>query len=220
MTGDPASEKTAWHLFVCQLQEVVHQPGELAKWANSALPEFHQQLHTDPKYQYKVAQATSKQLQRYNDSELLFKNPNVKASLVAIDKGRPLPLHDHPGTAGLMFVIEGSVNVQHCDAEPHHPMQPLSLNVIQANTLNKGEVSWFTEDERNIHSVEAVSRRAVLLTMHARVSSPQQQSYYFPLSGGLHAGSRIQVQRVNTAVFGRHLKESALSENMKDNHPL
>ena len=97
----------------------------LDKWAKTSLPALHQQLLLNPQYQYQLALSKTKTLQRYSDSVTLFENTSMKVSLVAINKGRPLPLHDHPGASGLMLLLDGSVNVCHCNPEPLHPGQPM-----------------------------------------------------------------------------------------------
>ena len=204
------SANDTWENFAEQLQERSNQPVGLGRWAKISLPELHQHLSSNSQYQYELALAKTRTLQRYSDSVLLFENHNIKASLVILENGRSLPLHDHPGASGMMFVVDGSVNICHCNAEPLKPGQPLSLNVVQKNTLEKNDVSWFTANEKNIHSIEAVSPRALLLVIHTPVFSSQQQSYYFPLAGSLYTGSRVQAQRINAHVL-KHISNQNTS---------
>ena len=144
----------------------------------------------------KVAMKT-KTLQRYSDSVTIFEDTSIKVSLVTIDKGRPLPLHDHPGESGLMLVLEGSVNVCHCNLESAHTGHPVKLFVEKVNALNEGDVNWFTESERNIHSVDSIEQRAILLVVHTSRCISEHQSYYFPINGKLEMGAQVPVQKIN-----------------------
>lgn len=192
-----------WVDFAEQFQEKLGNPAELSGWAEFSLPELHRHLLTSPGYQNDLALAKSKPLERYSKSVTLFENLQIKASLVALEKGRPLPLHDHPGASGLMLVIEGEVSIFQCNAEEPQPGNPLVLNVVELKNLPAGQVSWFTVKEKNIHSVNAVSQHAVLLVVHTPTFSARLQSFYFPLNSDIKAGSKVYAHRINASVFNK-----------------
>lgn len=190
-----------WTNFAEQLLQQLGTPVGLAKWAEVSLPELHQQLLSNTRYQNELVLAKNKPLERYSESVTLFESPHIKTSMVALEKGRPLPLHDHPGASGIMMVIEGEVSIFQCNAELPQPGKPLVLNVVELKNLQAGKVSWFTVKEKNIHSVNAVSQRAVLMVIHTPRFLAQQQSFYFPLASNIKAGSQVHVHRINANVF-------------------
>ena len=203
--------------FAKQLHERATNSTELAKWAKTSLPALHQHLSGDPQYLDNLNIAKNEPLQRYSDSGLLFENRTMKASLVALDKGRGLPLHDHPGASGLMLVIDGSISVCHCNIKPRQPGQLLSLNVLQTNTLNEGETSWFTKTERNVHSVEATSQRAVLLVVHTPPFAVQQQSYYFPINISTYECTTLHVQRIGAQTLNSISNQNTAPQVLQQN---
>jgi hypothetical protein len=215
--SDTALTISACNNFAKQLQQRATNPTEWAKWAKTSLPALHQQLSADPRYLDNLSIARNEPLQRYSDSGLLFENRTMKASLVAIDKGRGLPLHDHPGASGLMLVIDGSVSVCHCNIKPRQPGELLSLSVLQTDTLNEGETSWFTKTERNVHSVEATSQRAVLLVVHTPAFAAQQQSYYFPINISTYEYTTLHVQRIGAQTLDRISKQKTAPQVLQQN---
>ena len=215
--SDTALTISACSNFAKQLQERAINSAELAKWAKTSLPALHQQLSGDPRYLDNLSIARNEPLLRYSDSCLLFENRTMKASLVTIDKGRGLPLHDHPGASGLMLVIDGSVSVCHCNIKPRQPGQLLSLSVLQTNNLNEGETSWFTQTEGNVHSVEATSQRAILLVVHTPAFAVQQQSYYFPINISTYECTTLHVQRIAAQTLDRISKQNTAPQVLQQN---
>ena len=211
------SASPVWKNFASQLWENARQPATLAKWATTSLPALHKQLSSNPKYLDMLSIARSEPLQRYSDSGLLFENRLMKVSLVTLEKGRGLPLHDHPGASGMMLVIDGSVSVCHCNVKPRQPGQILSLSVVHKNTLNPGETSWFTETERNVHSVDAISERAVLLVVHTPAFVAQQQSYYFPINISTYESTTLHVQRIDAQTLDRISKQNTAPQVLQQN---
>lgn len=195
------SVNSMWINIAEQMQQKQGNPAKLARWAEVTLPELHQQLLLDTEYQENLSQAQTCSVMRYSESIPLFENSQIKASLVTIQTGKSLPLHDHPGASGTMMVIDGEVSIHHCNAEQSQNGSPLTLEVIETTNLLRGQVSWFTDSEKNIHSIGTETHRAVLLIIHTPGFSAHQQSFYFPLTGKLVAGSRVKVQKIRARVF-------------------
>ena len=194
-------QSTKWGQFSEQLLHKLKQAEGFDTWVKQALPELHQQLLADPEYKQLINNVINKPLQQYSFAQPLFNNSLVNANLVAIEKDRALPFHDHPAACGLMLVIYGRVKVYSCDIDNKH-LDTTCLHVNKINELDQGNTNWFTESKHNIHRVEPVSQRSVLLVIHTPVFSKQKQSFYFPFDSCIKEGANLQAQRISGHALG------------------
>lgn len=95
-----------------------------------------------------------------------------------------IPLHDHPGSYGFQYVIDGYVQIQQYQhASAKKTKQSISfLKKIAEYNLKKGDISLFQPFVGNIHKMTSISKNSVLLTMQLHPYKAQQRSWYFPIN--------------------------------------
>ena len=134
---------------------------------------------------------------------ILLDTPALRIGLISLHRSHPIPLHDHPGTHGVLKVISGSLRVQQYQLLPgsghHHSI--VSLQRISDSVLKKSECSTFSPSCQDIHALEADGCRCLLLDILLNPYKPEERSWYYPISlaedGGEQLFSRI---RTPTAV--------------------
>ena len=156
-------------------------------------PDFRQQLSLCPDTNSKKS---------LNWSKLLFADEHIKVGLQAVYQGNPIPLHDHPGSAGIVLVLSGAVNFQYANivGNPINP-GPVELQIARIRNRLPGQVCWFHAEDRNIHRVEAKTDRAIMLVAHLRQHDGGSRHMYFPVSdyepaeGIRFLAHRMKIQR-------------------------
>jgi len=118
-----------------------------------------------------------------NWSQVLFSDDGIKAGLQAVHQGNPIPLHDHPGSAGVVLVLSGIANFQYANVTGNHAGPgPVELQVARIRNRLPGQVCWFHTEDRNIHRVEAKTDNTVILVAHLRQADGGPRHMYFPVS--------------------------------------
>lgn len=141
----------------------------------------------------------------------LFENTLMRVNLLALEPGKDLPLHDHPGSAGAMMVISGGISAMACEQTEKMDNTNYSrtlLTVTGRNILSAGETGCFTQKQHNIHSFNALTERAVLIVVHTPPFAAIQQSFFFTVPPLQKVGSQILVQRVRAQVAEKFLKNN------------
>ncbi|MCB1758911.1 MAG: hypothetical protein KDI68_03905 [Gammaproteobacteria bacterium] len=113
---------------------------------------------------------------------LLSNTPLLRIGLITVYRDTPIPAHDHPNSFGIQLVITGRARVR--QYQPIEPMDRkhhlVSLEKISDSELGVHRSSVFTPEHRNIHEIEAVSPRTVLLSIMIHPYDPQERSWFFP----------------------------------------
>jgi len=118
-----------------------------------------------------------------NGSKVLFADEHIKAGLQAIYRDNPIPLHDHPGTAGIVLVLSGVINFQYANISANQANPgPVELQIARVRDRLPGQVCWFHAEHRNIHRVEAKTGNAIMLVVHLRRGDAGPRHMYFPVS--------------------------------------
>jgi len=134
-----------------------------------------------------------------NVSELFYADEEIHAGVQAVAKGSPIPLHDHPGSAGIVLVLSGVVNFQYANVVRNQGSFGLvELEIERVRNRLPGQVCWFHADARNIHRVESMTESAVMLVIHIKQNESGQKHLYFPISDYLPVeGSRVLVHSMS-----------------------
>ena len=137
-----------------------------------------------------------------NWSRVLFADEHIKVGLQAVYLGNPIPLHDHPGSAGVVLVLSGAVNFQYANVIGSWTNPgPIELRIARIRNRLPGQVCWFHAEDRNIHRVEANTDRAIILVAHLRQGDGGSRHMYFPVSdyepaeGIRFLAHRMKIQR-------------------------
>jgi len=107
-----------------------------------------------------------------------------KVGLFSIYKDTPVPLHDHPGTCGVMMVLDGEVEVERYSLADKYQDSASSglveMKKCERKLLRPFDVTWFEETEGNIHGFETKTDQCVLLKMQLPLIPDKSRSWYFP----------------------------------------
>jgi len=117
-------------------------------------------------------------------------------SLLGIHPEFRIPVHDHPSTVSLFHVIEGRVQATHYDIVDQSGQNAfIQLASCSGKVLENGDAVVTMPDIENLHSLQALDRNAVCLTLQLYTRQEREpRSWYFPLASG---------QRSNTALWYR-----------------
>jgi hypothetical protein len=131
-------------------------------------------------------------------SETLAQTADYRLSLMSLHASKPIPLHDHPAASGAQWIIAGRVRIQHFAEAPDRQsplavvwLEPTVDEVVRPRGLSLLDRGW-----RNIHSLEALSERALLLSVQWPACDADQQNWYFPIALNGADGSRQAYKRV------------------------
>jgi hypothetical protein len=102
----------------------------------------------------------------------------------------PIPPHDHPGACGAQFVLSGKVRIRQYDFKDglSNPKDGLSNPKVRVVTLiqsldkeivRKG-CSTYLDDHRNIHELESITPRTVILNLTVNRFQAEERSWYYP----------------------------------------
>jgi hypothetical protein len=116
-------------------------------------------------------------------SATLYESDNIRAGLLSVYRDKPIPFHDHPGAIGVTLVLSGVARIEYANiVGDAHNKSLVELQLTRARERLPGQVCWFFEHDRNIHSVEAKTPNAVLLVIHVPHVELINQSLYFPVA--------------------------------------
>lgn len=113
----------------------------------------------------------------------LHQDEGTKAGLLCIDRNSPVPMHDHPGSAGVQMLLCGEVSLEQFNPEStnERSVRAVKLRRHRCATLHPGNISYFTATAGNIHHLHSRTRRSILLCLLIRPYQEAQRAWYFPL---------------------------------------
>lgn len=214
---DSANLNEFWTKFHSSILEYFDNIENLKLWSNFAMPVLHRRLASNSVYQDALKRAKNEPFESYNLSIPLIDDGVTRLNLIAIEAGGGLPLHDHPDSAGLALVISGDVDITLCEYSTTSDSSSNSssvLTVVENKIFSPGETSCFTQEQCNIHGMDAVSERCVLLVIHASAFETNLQSFFFPSSPQKKAGSQVLTQRVRAQAI-HNFRRNKAQHNIK-----
>lgn len=107
---------------------------------------------------------------------------NLRIATLRLKRGQEIPLHDHPHTRGVLWVIAGRVSIRQCELqEIDRHMGTSRLTLVSATQLGVGGFSHFTPRSRNIHGLTCLTPRCTLLDILIHSVRPRERYWFFPL---------------------------------------
>lgn len=114
-------------------------------------------------------------------SHTLFTDARVHVGLLGIYRHQPVPIHDHPGCAGGLVLLQGRASLS--EYQPLGRLDGLyRLERSAHREMEAGEAHSFTSRHGNIHGLQAQSELCLALTAHVPSVSRNQRTLYFVLS--------------------------------------
>jgi hypothetical protein len=201
LSGDTETDRV-WSDFIATVQFVTEhqadQAGALPYRLEQMVKQHYPVLMQSPKVQQALADCPKRQAPNMPSwSTILFENPACQVNLVAVYRRQGLPLHDHTGSSGLSMILEGRVRIGYARRMGMDPATGLThVRVAGVQECAAQQTSWF-DQQHNLHSIEAISARAVLLVLHLPPVNRASQAFYFPLEQTpWSAGQCIQTKRI------------------------
>jgi len=123
-----------------------------------------------------------------------------KVGLFSIYRDSPVPLHDHPGTIGVMMVVDGEAEVERYSLDEAYRKSETSglveLKSCERRLLKPYDITWFKETEGNIHGFEAKTDQCVLLKVQMPATFAISRSWYFPTCVFNQEQETVQARRI------------------------
>jgi hypothetical protein len=113
--------------------------------------------------------------------------PELRAGLITIYRGQPIPPHDHPGASGLLLVLRGCLRVStYALARQQGNAVATRLDRVSSRTLAVGETSGFGACETNIHALESLSPSSSAIDFIWPSYDERERCWYLRVWGADH----------------------------------
>ena len=131
----------------------------------------------------------------------LINTPLLQVGLITIYRFIPIPIHDHPGAYGVQRIISGKAHIrQYQHVSGIDPEQAIvSLKKVSDCKFAKDESATFTPLSGNLHKLESLTPRCILLSIMVHPYKPHDRSWYFPVALS-SAGSERLYNRVRKRI--------------------
>ena len=142
---------------------------------------------------------------RQNDSPwdwfLLHQDEDVRCGVVAVDPNRPVPVHDHTCSSGILLVLEGHL-VEHCfelDTSSEASTGLVKLIPGETRHLDPGQWGLHLPGRNNVHSLSASGRPAIALSIQFNPGNDKARSWF--LTTGDETGEAVYAMRTHQAMM-------------------
>ncbi|WP_455203820.1 hypothetical protein [Kaarinaea lacus] len=167
-------------------------------YLNQLMLALQQQLEEDAQYLYALHLASSSNRDDVPwTQQPLFRDGNVQLELITFFKNYNTPIHDYPSRAGVCFIVEGDIAIQHYEnaLSPISSQYPISKLIrMDLQQRRNCEIALLLPWENNIQEIRSLAPRSIVLRA-TMVQDPQPDCHwYFPISA--RDSSHFFVQRL------------------------
>lgn len=128
----------------------------------------------------------------------IYEDELGRVGLFSVYRNAPVPMHDHPGTHGVLMVIEGEVEVERYTLQEQcrnrNESGIVDLDFCERKILKPFEITWFQEKEGNIHGLKGLSDQCVMLKIQLPRGVNSNRSWYFP-TFSIDGGQKVMPAR-------------------------
>ena len=116
-------------------------------------------------------------------SHTLHESASWRVALFGMAPRAELPIHDHPGTRGLLHVIDGEVRIIRFEiGRARSSTRFAELRHRGSRHVVAGDSEVFGRRYRNIHALQTGARRTFILSARNRLGAEREACLYTPLS--------------------------------------
>lgn len=132
---------------------------------------------------------------------LLHQDDEIRCGVLAVSPYRPVPVHDHPGASGILLVLEGHLveRSYQLDSSTEPGTGLVRLVPGETHYLDAGQWDVYMSDWNNLHSLSAIGRPAMALSIQFHPGSEQARSWF--LTTGKDAGEAPFAIRTHQAML-------------------
>jgi len=127
----------------------------------------------------------------------LLESPDIVVGALTVFADHDIPLHDHPGSSGLLLVLNGRVKVTSyklVGSTDAQAQPPLELEKTSQNVLMPGDQWHFGPRQNNIHALHALDDECKIFDVLFSPYQLQQRSFFMPIVPGTNADNLFVVR--------------------------
>lgn len=116
--------------------------------------------------------------------EALREDDTLRVGLLTIYPRNPLPIHDHPGRAGLLLCLSGALIQHRYERTGNAGLngdRAVTLRLLEERTINAGESCEFGPGPKQIHSLMADHRPAIVFEVLLIPEHAAKRHWFLPL---------------------------------------
>lgn len=129
----------------------------------------------------------------------LIEREDVRGGILHVGRQHPIPLHDHPGTFGVLLILSGEIRITQFDRIDAR--QPSGATVKLCNRgihhLGPRDVSIYQPDHGNLHQLQAISDDCMIVEFMFEPYAWEQRSWYFTLPEAKRSGDCVMARRIS-----------------------
>ena len=103
------------------------------------------------------------------------------AGILSLDANKQIPIHDHPGSSGLLFVLDGELELTEYRQINSPTAVTVELEPDKTSTIKAYEFCSFGTSEGNIHSIKALRKDCIILDILITPYALHQRKWYLPI---------------------------------------
>ena len=128
----------------------------------------------------------------------LIEREDVRGGILSVGRQHPIPLHDHPGTFGVLMILAGEIRVTQYDRIDARQPSGATVKLCNRNIHHLGprDVSIFQPDLGNLHQLQAISDDCMIVEFMFEPYAWEQRSWYFTLPEAKRGDDCVMARRV------------------------
>ena len=174
---------------------------------------LHQQLGALPDYQSALQKASVEFNEPWR-SDALYQDEKLKVSLLRVEARQSLPLHDHPNSFGIMFVVSGQLKLKQFTRVIEPYARLVRLIEYDNALLAKGDCSILCPVYGNVHTLQSFDEAAVVLDFTISNTYAEESHWYAPVMETRSADGENEILATETSRMRRRLQQVNASQNV------
>lgn len=115
----------------------------------------------------------------------LIDNEYLRVGLLSLNEESTIPIHDHPGSSGLLMILEGHLRIQeyrcHCASMSQSQRRMVEIEQVNRQLFGPGEFGAFSPTQGNIHSLQSFEGPCLILNILMSPYRNEDRTWYMPL---------------------------------------
>ena len=149
------------------------------------IQQLHERLSDTAIYEYGLKQITNTpETDGTWHKTRIMQDSFLDASLIKLGRDTSIPIHDHPGTIGMILVLEGMLELRSFSINPEivsFGRQAAYLCPADFQRLHKGGTSMVLPDKGNLHDLSCHDGHCILLDVQVTLSHNREPRWFFPV---------------------------------------